>query len=98
MYLVPLIRANRCIAASLIYPQHPLQAIAISEIASVLLPILNPDYFSRIFGTILAIMYHPNYARFYIKSYHELNILHDQAEICCILLFVLIFGVEYIKN
>ena len=48
MYLVPLIRANRAIAASLIFPENPLPAIAVSEVISVIGPILKPDLFPRI--------------------------------------------------
>ena len=96
MYLTPLIRTNRAIAASLIYPDHPIQAIAISEIASVIIPVLNPDLFPRIMGTVIAMMYQPNFAHYYIKKYHELNTIHNQAEICSLLLFVLTLSVNYI--
>jgi len=97
MYLVPLIRANRAISACLIYPEHPFQAIAISEIISVVGPILKPDLFPRILGSIMAIMYQPYFANYYIKKYHELNNLHNQAEICCLLLFVVVLGLDYFK-
>ena len=88
MYLTPIIRTNRAISACLIYPSQPIQAIAISEIASFLIPIFNPKLYPRIFGTIIAIMYQPNYAYYYIKKYNE-------AEICSLLLFILIMGIEY---
>tara|TARA_B110001450_G_scaffold45573_1_gene42143 strand:- start:1282 stop:1575 length:294 start_codon:yes stop_codon:yes gene_type:complete len=97
MYLVPLIRANRAIAASLIYPEHPIQAIAISELSSVIIPILNPDLFPRILGTIIAAMYQPYFAHYYIKKYHELNNIHNEAEICSLLLFIFVLGFQYIK-
>ena len=97
MYLVPLIRANRAIAASLIFPENPLPAIAVSEVISVVGPILKPDLFPRILGTIMAMMYQPYYANYYIKKYHELNNIHNKAEICCLLLFVVVFGLDYFK-
>lgn len=97
MYLTPLIRTNRAIAASLIYPSHPIQAIAISEIISVLIPILNPKLFPRILGTLIAVMYQPYFAYYYVKKYHEINTLYNQAEICTLLLFVLTLSVDYIK-
>jgi len=97
MYLVPLIRANRAIAASLIFPENPLQAIAVSEVISVIGPILKPDLFPRILGTIMAMMYQPYYANYYIKKYHELNNIHNKAEICCLLLFVVVLGLDYFK-
>jgi hypothetical protein len=96
MYLTPLIRTNRAIAASLLYPDHPIQAIAISEFASVIIPILNPKLFPRILGTIIAMMYQPNFAYYYIKKYHEINTIYNQAEICSLLLFVLTLSVNYI--
>ena len=97
MYLTPLIRANRAISASLLYPSHPIQAIAISEIASVIIPVLNPKMLPRIIGTMFAIMYHPNFAHYYIKKYHEINTIHNQAEICTLLLFVLTLSFNYQK-
>lgn len=97
MYLVPLIRANRAISACLIYPEHPLSAIAVSEVISVVGPILKPDLFPRILGTIMAMMYQPYYANYYIKKYHELHNLHNQAEICSLLLFVVVLGLDYFK-
>ena len=97
MYLVGLIRTNRAIAASLIYPDHPIQAIAVSEFASVIIPLLNPKLLPRIIGTMFAIMYHPTFAHYYIKKYYELNNIYNQAEICTILLFVLVMGFQYIN-
>ena len=56
MYLIPLVRTNRAIAASLLYPQHPLQAIAASEIISVFGPVLNPKLCSKIVALTIAMM------------------------------------------
>jgi len=97
MFLTPIIRTNRAIAACLIYPDHPIQAIAISEIASVIIPVLNPKLFPRILGTMFAIMYQPNFAHYFIKKYHEINTIYNQAEICTLLLFVLTLSINYIK-
>jgi len=96
MYLTPLIRTNRAIATCLLYPDHPIQAIAISEFSSIIIPILNPKLFPRILATLIAMMYQPNFAHYYIKKYHELNTIHNQAEICTLLLFVLTLSVNYI--
>jgi hypothetical protein len=97
MYLVPLIRANRAIAASLIFPENPLPAIAASEVISVIIPLLKPDLFPRILGTIIAVMYQPYFAHYYIKKYHELNNLHNGSEICSLLLFISLLGLDYFK-
>ena len=95
MQLVPVIRANRAIAASLIYPQHPVQAIAISEIISLVGPLLNPKLFPIIFGTMLAVVYSPYFAYFYLKKYTQVNTIYHQAEICCLLLFIVTIGIDY---
>tara|TARA_B100000242_G_scaffold293408_1_gene271422 strand:+ start:1383 stop:1673 length:291 start_codon:yes stop_codon:yes gene_type:complete len=96
MYLVPLIRTNRAIAASLIYPEHPIQAIAISEVISVLGPFFNPNMYNKIIGIMFAIMYMPNYSSYFLNYYYKQNLLYDQAEICTILLFVFIMSLDYI--
>ena len=96
MYLAGLIRANRAIAASFIYPEHPIQAIAISEVSSVIIPALNPNLFPRILGTVIAMLYQPNFAHYYIKSYHKLNNIYNEAEICTLLLFILTLSINYI--
>ena len=97
MYLVPLIRANRAIAASLIFPENPLPAIAVSEVISVIGPILKPDLFPRILGTIMAMIYQPYFANYYIQKCHDLNNLHNQAEICSLLLFISVVSLDHFK-
>tara|TARA_Y100000591_G_C21352447_1_gene459987 strand:+ start:268 stop:561 length:294 start_codon:yes stop_codon:yes gene_type:complete len=97
MYLPSLIRTNRAIAASLIYPEHPFQAIAASEFASVLLPLLNPDLFPKILATTIAIMYNPLFADHLIKAYHQEYTNYNLAEICCLLLFILTVSINYIQ-
>ena len=96
MYLPSLIRANRAIAASLIYPEYPIQAIAASEISSVLIPLFNPELFPKILATTIAIMYNPLFADYLIKAYHKDYNNHNQAEICCLLLFILTLTLNYI--
>ena len=76
MLLIPLIRASRSISACLIYPEHPVQAIAISEIASFFIPIFNPKLYSRIFAITLMLMYQPNYAYYYIILILRLLLIH----------------------
>lgn len=88
MLLIPLVRSSRAVSACLIYPEHPIQAIAISEFASVIGPMLNPDLFTKILGTIYALMFNPTFAHYFIKTYHDRNTIHNQAEICTTLLFI----------
>lgn len=39
--LLPFIRLNRALATILIYPENPIQAIAISETVSTIIPLFN---------------------------------------------------------
>ena len=88
-YLLPFIRANRAFASTLIYPQHPLQAIAISEVVSVFGPLLNKDVYSKIIGFVIAITYVPQFSSLLLEIYNKQNKIYHQAEICCLLLFIL---------
>ena len=88
MLLIPLVRSYRAVSACLICPEHPIQAIAVSEFVSVIGPMLNPDLFTKILGTIYALAFNPSFAHYYIKTYHDLNTIHNQAEICTTLLFI----------
>ena len=45
MYIKPLLCVNRAISASLLFPEHYLQAIATSEIISVISPFLNQELY-----------------------------------------------------
>jgi len=95
MYLTPLIRSSRAISACLIYPEHPITAIAISETISVLGPLLNPQHLSKIIATTMAIIYAPSYAYYYIKQFNKVTTIYNQAEIISLLLFILIMVVNY---
>lgn len=95
MYLTPLIRSSRAISACLIYPEHPVTAIAISETISVLGPLLQPDQYSKIIATIMAIMYAPRFAYYYIKASNQVVTIYNQAEIISLLLFILIMFINY---
>jgi len=96
MYLFPLIRSSRAITACYIIPEEPIKAIAISEFVSVIIPLLNPKLFSRIYGLMLTSIYNPSFASFYLESYNKINNIHNQAEICCLLLFLLYNTLIYI--
>ena len=91
MYLVPLLRANRAIAACIMNPLHPIESIAASEIISVVGPLLNPKLIPQILGTTLAIMYQPYFANYYLKLYMDAQKIYYQTEICFLLLFISIF-------
>lgn len=94
--LYPFIRVNRGISSLLIYPEHPIQALAFSEVVSVIGPFLTPKMYKKIYGLILAIMYVPSFSHHLITSYNKQFIIYNQAEICCILLFILTFALDYL--
>ena len=96
MYLIPLVRTNRAIAASLLYPQHPLQAIAATEVISVFGPFLNPKIYTKIMASALAIMYNPKFFHFFIQNYQTTQKYYYEAEICTSLLFILTLAIQYI--
>lgn len=96
MYLIPLVRANRAIATCLLYPQHPVQAIAASEIISVFGPLLDNKMYTKIIALTIAMMYNPNFSKFFIQNYQKTQNYYYQAEICSSLLFILTLAVQYI--
>ena len=88
MLLIPLIRSSRAVSACLIYPEHPVQVIAISEVISVVGPMLNHENLKKIIGTMFAIMFNPTFAYYYVKTYNNINTIYNQAEVCTYLLFI----------
>ena len=86
--LYPGIRFCRAISAVVLFPEHLPQAVATSEVISVIGPMLNPNYFSTTIGYMLAIVYQPSFASHILKKKAETNMVYKQAEICLILLFL----------
>jgi hypothetical protein len=87
MYLIPLVRTNRAIAASLIYPENPILAVAASETVSVIVPLLNPKKYSKMMAHIIVLLYNPNFASLILESYQNSDIIYYRSEICLLLLF-----------
>jgi len=95
MYLIPLVRANRAISSALIFSNHPITAIATSEIISVFLPLLNSKMYVKIVAYTIAIMYNPTFAKLYLYEYQKNQQIYYQAEICSSLLFILTLLLNY---
>lgn len=93
--LYPFIRMNRAIASCLICSEHPIKAIAISESISAIGPLLNPKNYLTILSFLLTISYCPDYARHIFEIYNKPFLKYNQAEICCILIFIITI---YIQN
>tara|TARA_A100001011_G_C14192939_1_gene792174 strand:+ start:104 stop:385 length:282 start_codon:yes stop_codon:yes gene_type:complete len=93
MYLIPLVRVNRAIASTIILPEEPIKAIAISEIISAIEPILN---FKEFIVYTMAIMYRPEYSSGILEIYKKHKLVYKEAEICCLLLFLSYFIIQNI--
>jgi hypothetical protein len=93
MYLTPLIRSSRAISACLIYPEHPITAIAISETISVLGPLFNLQHLSKIITTTMAIIYAPSYTYYYIKQFNQVATIYNKIEIIILWIFILYFSI-----
>ena len=91
MYLIPIIRINRAFASSLLLPNEPIKAIALSEIVSVFGPFLNPYMYKKIINMTIVLMYVPYYSSYILKYYNNQNLKYNEAEICFLLLFNLFF-------
>lgn len=87
MYLIPFIRINRALASTLLMPNEPIKAIAISEIVTLFGPFLNPYMYKKIINMTIILMYIPNYSSNILEYYKNENLKYNQAEICLILLF-----------
>lgn len=98
MKLYPIIRTTRAISACLIYPEHPLQAIAISEIISSIGPIFNPNIYNKTIALIIAFMYAPKFSYYFIDEINNKENLYYQFEICTSLIFITISSLNYINE
>lgn len=87
MYLIPFIRINRALASTLLMPNEPIKAIAISETVTLFGPLLNPYMYKKIINMTIILMYIPNYSSNILEYYKNENLKYNQAEICLILLF-----------
>ena len=81
-----MIRINRAITATFVAPQHPMIATAISEIASTAIPLINPDYRTKVMNIVLFAFYSPNYLALYINLQQKKNEKKRQIELYSLLL------------
>ena len=88
MYLIPYIRTSRAITSCLLFPQHPIQAIAASELISYTVPFITyPSFILNIIGFTFYLFNDPKYTKYLIEIYKNKNILYYKAEFFSILLF-----------
>ena len=93
--IYPCLRVCRMTAGVFIYPSNPVAAIAVSEIASFIIPILNPSLWKKVITSITIFMYSPTAFPEFINMYIQYGIQerekYEYAELCSILLFILMF-------
>ena len=90
------IRIGRAVSASLLFATHEISAIAVSEVVSVLAPVLNPQFLERVLGAIVAMMYAPRFSHEIVSKLSYDTKKYQQAEICTMLLFFLTFTLYHI--
>ena len=96
MYIIPLIRTQRAIAACSIYPQHPLQAIAISEILSLTLPFIkNSTFNTDILVFMFYFFYSNEHALHLIEQYKQKDILFYKYENISLFIYLLAYFSYY---
>ena len=97
MHLHPIIRSTRAISACLIYPEHPLTAISISETITLIGPIFDPNIYNKIISLTIAFIYSPKLSYYFINNFNKNKNLYYEAEICTSLLFILCLCLDYFK-
>ena len=94
MYLIPLIRTSRAIAACSFFPDHPIVAISSSEILSYCVPFIYNSPNNALKDMIFFLFYFYLYndcAKQLINKFKNKYILFYEIEAICILLYLLNF-------
>ena len=94
MYLIPLVRTGRCIAACTILPNNPLLAITTSEMISYTLPFINNSPLYSFNDMILFLLYYFNYndsAIDLMNQFKNKNILNYKLESISILTYLIVY-------
>lgn len=99
MYLIPLIRSGRAVAACTLFPLQPVQSVAVSEVISLVLPFIKNSIMS---SDILIFMFYffnnTEQALQLIEEFKEKDLLYYQSEICCLLLYLLNFTINNLNR
>ena len=74
------VRVLRASASTMLFPQMGVHAIAVSEIASVVLPLLSPSR-KRIYEAAIVVLYAPQFSGAYVPRWS----LNNAIEMICLL-------------
>ena len=89
MFLIPYIRTSRAVSSCLLFPNHPIEAIATSEIISYIGPFLKKNYnYSDIVLFMFYYFYYNEDAKNLINTIKNKNLQYYQAEACLLSIFL----------
>ena len=83
-----LLRMNRAMILSSLFPENQVGTIAGSEIISLIGPYINPKTSSDALGFAFAILYTPDFSSYFLDLYTKKNLIYLQTEILVTFLFI----------
>ncbi len=93
-----LLRMNRAMILSTLFPENQVGAIAGSEIISLIGPYINPKTSSDALGLAFAILYTPDFSSYFLDLYTKKNLIYLQTEILVTLLFIFLSNLPEIAE
>lgn len=89
MFLIPYIRTARSVTSCLLFPNHPIEAIATSEIISYIGPFIKKTYdYSDIMLFMFYYFYYNDEAKNLINDIKNKNLQYYQIEACLLSIFL----------
>ena len=80
------IRVLRASTAALLIPNDPVQAIATTEMAGLVISCFDRDIILKTIAISMSIAYAPSCASVYVDKLFEIKRMQQQGEVCCLLL------------
>ncbi len=93
-----LLRMNRAMILTSLFPENQVGAIAGSEIISVIGSYINPKTGSDALGFAFAILYTPDYSSYFLDLYTKKNLIYLQTEILVTFLFIFLNNLPEINE
>ena len=93
-----LLRMNRAMILTSLFPENQVGAIAGSEIISLIGPYINPKTCSDALGFAFAILYTPDYSSYFLDLYTKKNLIYLQTEILVTFLFIFLTNLPEISE
>ena len=93
-----ILRMNRAIILTTLFPEHQVAAIASSEILSLLGPYINPKTSSNALGLAFAILYTPDFTSYFLDLYTKKNLMNLYIEIFFTFLLIILSNISEITE